>query len=91
MAEKRNYRSPQDLFEHLKSMANAHMSVRAAEASTEQQSLQSAQRARQIAHCEDFFAKMETLLPTHDASRFQADHFLARLRAGKPDLPAEVY
>lgn len=43
----------------------------------------------QEARCEDFFNKMDVLLPSHDASRREAHQLLTRLRDGRPNLPQE--
>lgn len=90
MAEKRKYQSPQDLIAHLKSAAQAQLAGAAAARSAAKADLQGARRALQIAHCEDFFSKMDTLLPTHEASRRAAFQVLARLCAGRPNLPADL-
>ena len=90
MAEKRKYLNPQDLITHLKTMSQAHLNGAADRVEAAQGQLNSARRALQLAHCEDFFSKMDTLLPTHESSRTVAHQFLMRLCAGKPDLPAEM-
>ena len=90
MAEKRKYSNPQDLIAHLKSMGQAHLDSAADRVEVAKGQLQSARRALQIAHCEDFFSKMDTLLPTHESSQRVARQLLMRLCSGKPDLPAEM-
>lgn len=37
--------------------------------------------------CEDFFDKMDLLLPGHEASLKETASLLTRLRAGHPNLP----
>lgn len=81
MAEKRKFLTPQDLLEFVKNAPLARLEQLAANTS------RSAQRLRQIAHCEDFFDKMDALLPTHDTARREAHHLFARMRAGRPNLP----
>lgn len=90
MAEKRKYLAPQDLIDHLKAMSQAQLDGVAARAATAKDGLRAAQRALQIAHCEDFFSKLEVLLPTHEHSRREAFQLLARLCSGRPNLPPDL-
>jgi hypothetical protein len=90
MAEKRKYHTPQDLIEHLKSISQAQFDGVAARAASAKEGLHVAQRALQVAHCEDFFSKLEVLLPTHEHSRREAFQLLARLCSGRPNLPADM-
>jgi hypothetical protein len=90
MAEKRKYLSPQDFVSHLKSATQAQLDGAAAGKAAARDELAIAKRALQIAHCEDFFSKMDTLLPTHEFSRREAFQLLARLCAGRPNLPQDL-
>ena len=90
MAEKRKYHTPQDLIDHLKTISQAQLAGVAARAVSAKDSLQAAQRALQVAHCEDFFSKLEVLLPTHEHSRREAFQLLARLCSGRPNLPPDL-
>lgn len=90
MAEKRKYLSPQEFVLQFKSAAQAHLNAAAARSSDAANQLATAKRALQVAHCEDFYSKLDTLLPTHEASRRDAFQLLARLCAGRPNLPADL-
>lgn len=90
MAEKRKFLSPQDFVFQLKSASQAQLAGVAARAAAVKSELDGAKRALQLAHCEDFFSKMDTLLPTHESSRRDAFQLLARLCAGRPNLPPEL-
>lgn len=81
MAEKRKYLTPQDLIDFIKCMPRAQLESLGSRA-------RAAQRSAQAAFCEEFYTKLESLLPTHDASRLETFKLLARLRAGRPNLPA---
>lgn len=49
--------------------------------------MRQANRRGSEARCEDFFDKMDLLLPGHDASLRETASLLTRLRAGRPNLP----
>lgn len=91
MAEKRKFTNSQDLISYLKRVSPAHLTGDADRVDAAKLQLQSAQRALQLANCEDFFSKMDTLLPTHDSSRRVAHQFITRMCSGKPDLPAQIF
>jgi hypothetical protein len=90
MAEKRKYQTPQDLIAHLKTLSQAQLDGVAARTASAKDGLRAAQRALQVAHCEDFFSKLEVMLPTHEHSRREAFQLLARLCAGRPNLPHDL-
>jgi hypothetical protein len=74
--------TPQNLIEFIKSLPAGKLQDIAARA-------RDVHRAGREAVCEDFFQKMDLLLPTHDGSRRETHLLLSRLRAGRPNLPME--
>ncbi|KVP97038.1 hypothetical protein WJ97_14560 [Burkholderia ubonensis] len=82
MDEKPKRMSHQELIAFIKSLPPDKLQQIATRASQ-------VQRGGLEARCEDFFDKMDLLLPCHDASRREAHQLLTRLRAGRPNLPQE--
>ncbi|KVP39479.1 hypothetical protein WJ87_04390 [Burkholderia ubonensis] len=74
--------TPQELMAFIKNLPPARLQEMAARASQ-------FQRGGLEARCEDFFNKMDLLLPCHDSSRLETHNLLTRLRAGRPNLPPE--
>ncbi len=79
---KRASLTPQNLIQFIKTLPAGQFRDMAARA-------HDVKRAAREATCEDFYQKMDLLLPTHEGSRREAAHVLTRLRAGSPNLPME--
>jgi hypothetical protein len=74
--------TPQNLIEFLKSLPAGKLQDIAARA-------RDVSRAGREASCEDFYQKMDLLLPVHEGSLRETHLLLTRLRAGRPNLPLE--
>jgi hypothetical protein len=82
MDEKPKRLTPQNLIAFIKSLPPGQLQDIAARA-------REGQRGAQEVKCEDFYQKLDLLLPVHESSRREAHLLLTRLRAGRPNLPME--
>jgi hypothetical protein len=82
MNEKPKRLTPENLMAFIKSLPPGKLQDIAARA-------RAVQRGTQETQCEDFYQKMDLLLPVHDGARREAQQLMTRLRAGRPNLPME--
>lgn len=68
MTNPRKFTTPKEFIAALKQQAQAPVAP-----------ANSSQRTRQVAHCEDFYAKLDVLLATDNASRQAAAGVLSRM------------
>jgi hypothetical protein len=82
MDEKKKRLTPENLMAFIKSLPPGKLQDIAARA-------REGQRGAHEAKCEDFYQKMDLLLPVHEGSRREAHLLLTWLRAGRPNLPMD--